>query len=191
MLLVVVLLYRLGDSALASMIKPYWVSRGYTATEIGNVTTTLYMVFVIAGAFAGGWFVSRFGVFSSLVWLGILQMASNIGYALVASTGAGRAALWSASCVEAFTGGLGTAAFLSFLMLICDKTNAATEYAGLSAVFTLSRTFARSVSGFFAADLGYARYYWLTAALALPGLALLPLIRERLSASATAAASAR
>jgi PAT family beta-lactamase induction signal transducer AmpG len=65
-------------------------------------------------------------------------------------------------------------------MFICDKANAATEYAMLSALFGLGRTFAVAISGYVAEDLGFAKYYLLTAALAIPGLALLPLIKARL-----------
>lgn len=187
-LLAVILLYRLGDNALMNMIRPYWVSRGYGTGEIGTVTVTLGMVCTILGAIAGGAFVTRFGVYRSLVVLGIVQMLSNLTYAYVAMTDAGRAALYSAAIIEAFCGGLGTAAFLAFLMRICDKENAATEYAMLSGVFTLGRTLAIALSGFVAQRMGFAPYYWLTAALALPGLALLPLIRARV---ATAAESAR
>jgi PAT family beta-lactamase induction signal transducer AmpG len=49
----------------------------------------------------------------------------------------------------------------------------------LSAVFAISRTMAGAVSGFLAEGFGYAGYFWMTALLALPGLALLPTIRER------------
>jgi PAT family beta-lactamase induction signal transducer AmpG len=184
MLLAVILLYRLGDNALTPMIRPYWVARGFSATEVGNVTTTLGMICTILGAIAGGAFVTRFGVFRGLLFLGVVQMLSNIAYALVAMTNAGRPALYGAAVIETFCGGLGTAAFLSFLMFICDRDNAATEYAMLSALFAVARSFAFALSGYFAKDLGYANYYWLTAALALPGLALLPQIRDRLSTTA-------
>jgi len=189
-LVAVILLYRLGDNALMAMIRPYWVARGFTATEVGNVTTTLGMICTIAGAIAGGAFIARFGVYRSLLVLGIVQMLSNLAYAYVAMTNAGRPAMYGAAVIETFCGGLGTAAFLSFLMFICDRANAATEYAMLSALFTVGRTFAIALSGYVAQDLGFARYYWLTAALALPGLALLPLIRARLAPSATAEAAA-
>ncbi|HYI13695.1 MAG TPA: MFS transporter [Thermoanaerobaculia bacterium] len=187
-LIAVILLYRLGDNAMMAMIRPYWVSRGFTVAEVGNVTTTLGMICTIAGAIAGGAFVTRYGVYRGLLTLGILQMLSNLAYALVATTGAGRPALYGSAIIEAFCGGLGTAAFLSFLMFICDRDNAATEYALLSAIFGVGRTFAIAISGYLAQDLGFARFYWLTAALALPGLALLPLIRERVAGAATATA---
>jgi PAT family beta-lactamase induction signal transducer AmpG len=190
-LLAVILLYRLGDNALTPMIRPYWVLRGFSVAEVSTVTTTLGMICTILGAIAGGAFVSRYGVYRGLLVLGIIQMLSNFAYALVATTNAGRPALYGAAIIETFCGGLGTAAFLSFLMYICDRDNAATEYAMLSALFAVARTFAFALSGYFAQDLGYAKYYWLTAALALPGLALLPRIRDRLSPSATSAAAAR
>ena len=181
-LLAVILLYRLGDNALMAMIRPYWVSRGFSATEVGNVTTTLGMICTIAGAIAGGAFVARYGIYRALLILGGVQMLSNLAYAFVAMTDAGRPALYGAAVIETFCGGLGTAAFLSFLMFICDKEHAATEYAMLSALFTVGRTVAIALSGYVARDLGFARYYALTAVLALPALALLPLIRERLRA---------
>ena len=178
-MLAVILLYRLGDNALSSMIRPYWVARGFSATEVGNVTTTLGMICTILGAIAGGAFIARYGVYRSLLVLGIVQMLSNLAYAYVAFTNAGRMALYGSAVIETFCGGLGTAAFLSFLMLICDRDNAATEYAMFSALFAFGRTAAVALSGFIAQDLGFARYYALTAILAIPGLALLPLIRER------------
>jgi len=183
----VVLIYRLGDSALRPMIQPYWVDRGYTATEAGNVTTTIGMACVIAGAILGGWFVTRFGIFRGLVWLGLVQMLSNLGYALVAATNAGRAGMYGAAIAESFCDGLGTAAFMSFLMFICDREHAATEYAMLSATFALTRTIVGGTSGYLAESLGYANYFWLTAALALPALLLLPLIRARVSTASAAA----
>jgi PAT family beta-lactamase induction signal transducer AmpG len=179
MLLAVILLYRLGDNTLSLMIRPFWASHGYTVGELALVTTTLAIFCTIAGAFAGGAFIARFGIYAALVWLGIGQMLSNVVYAIVAMGSASRVSLYVASVVEAFTLGLGTAAFLSFVMFICDRDNAATEYAALSGLFVLARTIAQALSGFGAERFGFVPYFWLTVALALPGLFLLPFIRER------------
>ncbi|HEX6178928.1 MAG TPA: MFS transporter [Thermoanaerobaculia bacterium] len=178
--LIVIFLYRLGDSAVTPMVPKFWADRGFGAAEIGTVTTTFGMIFTIAGAVVGGLFVARFGIFAGLLWLGILQMASNVGYAIAAQLEVGRIAMYSVSSLEQFCNGLGTAAFLSFLMFICDRDNAATEYAMLSAIFGLSRTLAGMISGVGADALGWTEYFWVTVALGVPGLLFLPWIRRDL-----------
>jgi PAT family beta-lactamase induction signal transducer AmpG len=180
-LLALVLLYRLGEFAIVLIIKPYWVDRGYSVQEIGTITTTIGATVVILGAFAGGAFVARFGVWSALLWMGFAQVISNIGYALVATLGAGRWGIYAASIAENLGYGLGNAAFLAFLMVICDKERAATEYALLSALFGLSRMIMGYYSGPLAQSLGYAPFFWLTVFLGIPALLLLPRVKRTLA----------
>ena len=171
-------LYKLADSTLGRMVKPFWVDRGYSLKEIGLISVTLGVVLTIAGALAGGWFVKRFGNFSALLWLGLAQGVSNLGYVAVASLALPRESIYVASMVESFTQGLGTAAFLAFLMSLCDREHAATQYALLSALFALTRDVAGAFTGIGVETLGYATYFAFTTALAIPGLALLPFIRR-------------
>ena len=70
-----------------------------------------------------------------------------------------------------------TAAFLAFLMHVCEREQAATQYALLSALFGFTRSLAGAVSGLGASRLGYAPYFAATFALALPAYALLPWLR--------------
>jgi len=178
--LLFILLFKVGDSTLGRMVKPFWVDRGYSLTEIGAISVTLGVILTILGALAGGWIVDRIGIFKSLLWLGLAQLVSNLGYVLVAAVDLPRQSIYAASIVESFTQGLGTAAFLSFLMNLCDKEHAATQYAILSALFALTRDVAGAFTGIGVESLGYAVFFALTTALALPALALLPLIRPRI-----------
>ena len=180
-------IYRLGDAALVPMVKPFWVDKTFTTAEIGVVTTVVGLSFLIAGAFLGGAIVSRFGIWRALLWLGIVQVLSNGGYAIAASAPASHGIFYGVVIVENFCSGLGTAAFLSFLMAICDREYAATQYALLSAAFAFTRFVIGSFSGVLAENLGYATYFWITLALGIPGLMLVPLIRgaELLAPSTT------
>ena len=180
-----VLTYKLGDSSMGPMIKPFWVDRGLSLEEIGLISTTLGVAASIAGALAGGVLTTRWGIFRGLWALGLLQAFSNLGYAGVAYHDLGRAGIYAASLCESFTGGLGTAAFLAFLMHICDKRQAATEYAFLSAIFGLTRSLAGAFSGWGTAHLGYATYFAVTFALAFPAFALLPWVRPWADADET------
>jgi PAT family beta-lactamase induction signal transducer AmpG len=164
-----ILIFKLGDSAMGFMIKPFWVDSGFTATQIGLVSVNIGLGLSIAGSIAGGWFTDRAGIFRGLWVLGLLQAASNLGYA------------WAASAIESFTGGLGTAAFLAFLMSIVNKRHSATEYALLSSVFALSRSVSGWAGGYGAETMGYADYFLLTFFLAFPAYLLLPWVKKMMA----------
>lgn len=192
-----ILLYKLGDASMGPMVKPFWLDRGLSAGEIGLVSTTFGMGATIAGALVGGRITSTVGIFASLLVLGLAQAASNLGYTAVAlldpprpqvtvSTLAdaiaglqepARAMIYSASMIESFCSGLGSAAFMSFLMNVCEKQHAAVQYALLSALFAFSRDVAGAASGWATTRLGYGSYFALTFMLAFPALALLPFTR--------------
>jgi PAT family beta-lactamase induction signal transducer AmpG len=181
-LLAIAFTYRLGEFAIVSMIKPYWVDQGYSPAEIGTITSIIGVIVSITGAIIGGALLPRIGLYRGLLWLGLAQSLSNIGYALVATISAGRWAIYAAAIVENIGYGLGTAAFLAFLMSICERDRAATEYALLSAAYGLTGTIMASASGWLAQHIGYASYFWLTVVLGLPALLLIPIVREQIVA---------
>lgn len=189
-----ILIFKLADSSIGFMIKPFWVDSGFTNTQIGLVSVNLGLGMSIAGGILGGWYTDRVGIFRALWVLGLWQALSNVGYVVAASVlplapqgtdiALGHQALmYTASAVESFTGGLGTAAFLAFLMAIVDKSRATTEYAILSSIFAFSRSIAGWAGGIGAQELGYAAYFMLTFVLAFPAYALLPWIRTILTSA--------
>jgi len=173
-----VLTFKLGDMALGPMVRPFWVDRHFTPLQIGAVPGTLGVVSTILGALLGGGLTARWGIFRALWLLGIAQAASNLVYAAAAALPPSMPLMYAASIVESFCGGLGTAPFLAFLMSICDKAHAATQYALLSALFGLTRVMAGALSGWATEEIGYAAYFTLTFFLAWPALALLPWVRR-------------
>jgi PAT family beta-lactamase induction signal transducer AmpG len=183
-------LFKLGDSLLGRMVKPFWVDRGYSLKEIGLISVTLGVVLTILGALAGGWFVKKYGIFHGLLWLGIAQALPHLGYAAVAQFTLPRETIYAVSMLESFAQGLGTAAFLSFLMNLCEKEHAATQYALLSALFALTRDVMGAFSGIGVERLGYSTYFAFTVLVSVPALALLPLVRKRIREQAPAAEAA-
>jgi PAT family beta-lactamase induction signal transducer AmpG len=168
-----VLTYKLGDMALGPMVRPFWVDRNFTPVQIGAIPGTLGVLSTIAGALAGGQLTGRWGIYRALWLLGIAQAASNLMYAAAAALPPSLPLMYASSVVESFCGGLGTAPFLAFLMSICDKTHAATQYALLSALFGLTRVVVGPLSGFATEAFGYASYFTLTFFLAWPALLLI------------------
>jgi MFS transporter, PAT family, beta-lactamase induction signal transducer AmpG len=184
-----ILIFKLADSSIGFMIKPFWVDSGFTNTQIGMVSVNIGLALSIAGGVVGGWYTDKVGIFKGLWVLGLSQAFSNLGYVIAAfvvppvAQGTEIALthqvlMYSASAIESFTGGLGTAAFLAFLMVIVDKSRATTEYAILSSIFAFSRSIAGWLGGIGAQEMGYAFYFTLTFFLAFPAYALLPWIKQ-------------
>jgi PAT family beta-lactamase induction signal transducer AmpG len=169
-----VLIYRMDFVAVGPMIKPFWIDRGMSPAEIGTISTNAGMALGILGAVLGGLFTSRFGIFHGLWFLGISQALPNLGYAAVAQFSLGRPYLYAVSMAESFGGGLATAAFLSFLMRISDKRQAATQYALLTALYALPRPLLAPIGGKIADLWGYPTFFMWTFLLAIPSYALLP-----------------
>jgi MFS transporter, PAT family, beta-lactamase induction signal transducer AmpG len=88
--------------------------------------------------------------------------------------------VYAASGLESFTGGLGTGAFLAFLMAITSRHQATTEYAILSSIFAFSRAVAGWAGGIGAQKIGYANYFFLTFWLSFPAYFLLPSVQRML-----------
>ncbi len=177
-----VLTFKLGDLALTPMIKPFWLDNGFTVQQIGWVQTTLGVGASIVGALAGGAATRWLGTWRALWVLGIVQAASNLGYYVAAAAGAPVPLMYASAIIEQFSAGLGTAAFLAFLMTLCARQHAATQFALLSALYRVAGIGAAALSGFLTQRFGYADYFLLTFGLALPGFALLPLVGRALAA---------
>ena len=176
--LLFVLIFKLGDVALGPMVSPFWVDRGLSLQQIGGVLTPIGLVSTIAGALLGGRLTKTWGQFRALWILGIAQAVSNLAYAAAATLSPSHLLVYGASFTESFCGGLGTAPFLAFLMSICDKRLAATQYALLSALSGLTGSLVSPFSGWLAQNLGYGTYFTLIFFLAWPAFALLPWVRK-------------
>src|SRR4030095_11258495 len=185
-LILFVLTYKLGEFAIGPMVKPFWVDYGKTIWPVqedvmfqsGLFPTSFGIVLSVLGALMGGAFISRYGIFHGIWFLGLLQAVSNLGYWLVEWLDLGRFGLYGASMVESLSGGLGTAAFLAFLMNVCQKEHATVQYAFLSSVFSLTGRLIGALSGLGAEKYGYGNYFAITFLLSLPAYLLLPWVKH-------------
>lgn len=171
------LLFKLDISAMEPMTKPFWVASGFSLEQIAALTTARLLA-TLAGAAIGGVLATQLGIFHALWSLGLVQLLSSLGYSAAAAAAGGKSPVVAAAVFENFAAGLGTAAFLAFLMSVCERRYAATQFALLSAVFALSRWAAGLASGVLAERLGYAEYFFFTFLVGLPAFLLLPRLRR-------------
>jgi PAT family beta-lactamase induction signal transducer AmpG len=175
--IVFALFFKLDISAMDPMTKPFWVERGMTLDQIALLSTGRVLA-TLAGATLGGLLATRIGLFRGLWTMGLVQLLSSLGYALAAAAPADPGLITGAALFEYFAAGLGTAAFVAFLMSVCERRYAATQFALLSAIYALSRWAIGLVSGVLAERLGFTHYFLLTFALGVPAYSLLPWVRH-------------
>ncbi len=194
LLLALIVLYKLGDAFAGSLSTAFLIrGAGFTATEVGAVNKVLGLVATIVGALAGGALLAKLSLWRALLWFGVLQAVSNFGYWLLAVTPKDYALMAAAIGVENLCGGLGTAAFVAFLMALTDKRFTAAQYALLSALAAVGRVYVGPASGVMVEAFGWPTFFVATVVAALPGLVLLWVLRrdvDALDAPAPGAAAA-
>ncbi len=196
LILVFTIFYRFSDAMVGKMAVPF-LKTLFDDGTIGTVRQGIGLVATIVGTLAGGAILSKIGVNRSLWVFGFLQAISNIGYYAISVVGKNDYVLLAAINVENFCGGLGTAGFLGFLMVLCNPRFSATQFALLSSLFAVGRDLLASpfsgesaqfiqrnmpswdninqVVWFAGSDgKGWALFFLLTLVLAIPGMMFLP-----------------
>jgi PAT family beta-lactamase induction signal transducer AmpG len=191
LVLLFLMLYRLGDMVLTSMVVPFLLRAGYTNTEVADATKLLGLSASIVGALCGGPLVVRLGLLRALFSFGVLQAATHLGYAAIAAQSAPpplvRALLlYGVLAVDQFCAGLVVAASGALLISLCSRGHSATQYALLSSASgVLGRLFS-GASGVLIERFGWTRFFLLTAVLSAPALLVLLPLRTRLQGALAA-----
>lgn len=174
-ILVFIVLYKLGDALAANLSTPFLLQTGFSQTDIGAIQGGLGLIATIIGALAGGAILSKIGINRSLWIFGGLQAISNLAYFILAQAGQVYPLMVAAINIENFCAGLGTAAFVAFLMSLCNQRFSATQFALLSSLMAVSRDILVAPAGGIAKATGWPVFFLITIVAALPGLLLLPI----------------
>ena len=184
-ILLFILLYKFGDAIAGVMGNPFYVELGFTKIQIASVSKAFGLAATIIGGIIGGAIVDRMGILKSLFVCGVLQMISNLMFALLAVTGKDVTMLTLTIAVENLSGGMGTAAFVAYLSSLCNVAYTATQYALLTSFMAFGRTLLSSSGGWLADRMDWVSFFVVTTFAALPGLLLLFALAKRYSVSET------
>lgn len=168
-----ILLFKFGDAVAGVMANPFYIEMGFSLSEIASISKIFGLVATLLGAAAGGVAVARFGILKGLLVCGVLQMLSNLMFALQASVGHDTGLLMATIGIENFAGGMGSAAFVAYLSSLCSFGFAATQYALFSSLAAVGRTVLSSGGGWLAEELDWVGFFVVSTAAALPGLVIL------------------
>jgi PAT family beta-lactamase induction signal transducer AmpG len=212
-----IVLYKLGDAFAGALMTPFLLkAMAYSSAEVGVVNKVIGLWLTIGGALVGGALMIKLGLWRSLMLFGLFQMVSNLGFWWLAVNGRGvlpglelpafdwgfvslaqptqvDGGLLMVIAFENLSGGMGTAAFVAFLMSLCHQRFTATQFALLSAFASVGRVWVGPLAGVLAESIGWPTFFVVSTVAALPALVLLWVLREPVRAlevdPATAGAS--
>ena len=204
--LLFIVLYKLGDAFAGSLMTPFLLQgMGYGPAEVGVVNKVIGLWLTIGGALLGGALMLRLGLWRALLAFGVLQMLSNLGFWWLATNGRGLlpglvlpafdwgfvkiaqatpvdGGLLLVIAAENLSGGMGTAAFLAFLMSLCNQRFTATQFALLSAFASVGRVWVGPLAGVLAESIGWPVFFIVSTVVALPALVMLWWLRNAVRA---------
>jgi PAT family beta-lactamase induction signal transducer AmpG len=188
-ILLFVMLYRFDFSLAGVMANPFYIAVGFTKLEIAAVSKIFGLVATIAGALLGGVLVPRLGLYRALLLAGILQGLSNLMFVAQAVVGHSVPLLTLTIAIDNLSGGMAGAVLVAYVSSLCNPAYTGTQYALLMSFASFARTVLCSPAGVLAEWLGWAGFYLLATAAALPGLALLAWLMHRATAAAPPSAA--
>ncbi len=174
LLLVLIILYKMGDAFAGTLTTAFLIqSLDFSISEVGVVNKGFGLIATLVGVIFGGAIMVQLGLYRSLLWFGICQALTNLGFMGLAIIGKNYLGMMIVIGMENLSGGMGTAAFVALLMALCNHKYTATQFALLSALSAIGRVFVGPPSGEIVALFGWEIFFMLTFIIALPGLYLL------------------
>lgn len=179
--------FRLGEALLQNMAYPFLKDIGITLEQYGIAHNSYGVIASILGGLLGGAAIARFGL-RRCIWPFVLALNSlNILYMLLAwkyqfilaDPSAGKASFWLVAALlsaESFGSGLGTAAFMVFIMRTTRPEFKASHMAIATGLMNVAGTLAGVFSGYLAAAFGFAVFFGLTFIATLPCMLLIPFL---------------
>jgi PAT family beta-lactamase induction signal transducer AmpG len=175
-----VVLYKLCDAFAGAMTAPFVIDLGFSRNDYAAIVKGVGLAATLIGGFAGGALARAYPLATSL-WIGaFLQMGSNLIFTWQAFMGVDLWALTVTIIVENFTGAIGTVIFVAYMSALCQSPlHTATQYALLTALAAVGRTYLSAGAGYVAEASGWPMFFVISALTAIPSLLLLVWLQQR------------
>jgi MFS transporter, PAT family, beta-lactamase induction signal transducer AmpG len=175
-----VVLFKFTDAFSGTMTAPFVIDLGFTRNDYAAIVKGVGLAATLIGGFAGGFVARRYSLVASLWIGGVLQAVANLSFSWLALVGVNQWALALAITAENFTSAIGTVIFVAYLSALCrNPLHTATQYALLTALAAVGRTYLSSGAGFVAKGVGWPMFFVICMLVAIPSLMLLAWLQRR------------
>jgi len=179
LILLFVTVYKMGDAMGQVMLNPMIVELGFSDTEFVAINKVVGLWGLLLGTALAAPFMAWAGLGRALMWSGLMMMASNLAFVVLALQGHSNTWLAIAVATEQVTSGIGLTVFVTYLSGLSNLAYTATQFALLSSFAAVGRTWLSAPAGWAAERLGWPGFWLMTSVAAVPGLALLWVLWRR------------
>jgi PAT family beta-lactamase induction signal transducer AmpG len=178
--LLLVSTYRLTEFTMGSMANPFYIDHGYTLGEIAAIVKAIGLPVSMVGVVIAGFIVAKAGLRFALFLGSVLIAASNLGFALLATTSVPTlVGLGLINGLDMLAQGVHGTALIAFLSGLTSARYTATQYALFSSLYAFIGKLLEGTSGFVVDAIGFPAFFTYTASLSIPGLLLLAWLTRR------------
>jgi PAT family beta-lactamase induction signal transducer AmpG len=184
--LVFVVLFKLTDALSGVMTAPFVIDLGFSRNEYAAIIKGVGFGATLIGGFAGGFLARALTLPTSLLIGAVIQGLANFGFSWQAILGHNIEWLTFAIVLENFTSAVATVIFVAYLSALCrNPLHTATQYALLTALAAVGRTYLSAGAGYIVSGfggfpgVGWAWFFAICAVAGLPALLLLAFLRHR------------
>ncbi|MGJ4898705.1 MULTISPECIES: AmpG family muropeptide MFS transporter [unclassified Bradyrhizobium] len=175
-----VVLFKFTDAFSGTMTAPFVIDLGFSKVDYAAIVKGVGLAATLAGGFAGGFVARRYSLAISLWIGGIVQALANLSFSWLAIVGVNQWALALAISAENLTSAIGTVIFVAYLSALCQNPlHTATQYALLTALAAVGRTYLSSGAGYVAKATGWPAFFVICVLVAIPSLVLLAWLQRR------------
>jgi PAT family beta-lactamase induction signal transducer AmpG len=175
-----VVLFKFTDAFSGTMTAPFVIDLGFSRNDYAAIVKGVGLAATLIGGFAGGFVARRYSLAASLWIGGALQALANLSFSWLAIAGVNEWALAVAITAENFTSAIGTVIFVAYLSALCQNPlHTATQYALLTALAAVGRTYLSSGAGYVAKAAGWPLFFVICVVVAVPSLMLLTWLQRR------------
>ena len=175
-----VVLFKFTDAFSGVMTGPFVIDLGFSRNDYASIVKGVGLAATLIGGFAGGFVARAYSAGAKPVDRRHSAGLANLSFSWLAIVGVNEWALAVAITAENFTSAIGTVMFVAYLSALCrNPLHTATQYALLTALAAVGRTYLSATAGDVAKATGWPAFFAICMLVAVPGLVLLLWLQRR------------
>jgi len=179
-ILVIISLYRVADIVMGVVANLFYSDMGYTLNQIATVSKFWGLIATIFGGLLGGVLASRYNNYFILLLGAILAAATNVLFAFITILEPEIIYLMLVIMADNLSAGIASVAFVAFLSSLTNVNFTTSQYALFTSLMLFFPKIIGGYSGTIVDSFGYIHFFFATAAMGVPVIILIIVLKKRL-----------